>query len=162
MGTGQMLITVGALILLGLVVLRVNNGFLNTGTVIMETKFNLLAVSLATSVIEEATGKAFDQNTDTSSVDDVDELSVCGPEAGEVFTSQYNDFDDYNGLDTLVTDMPSAAYRVECTVGYVDESNPNDIILSKRWHKRIEVMVTSESMTDTIRLSTIYSYFYFR
>ncbi len=68
MNTGQMMLTIGALILLSLVVLRVNNGFLNTNSVLIDSKLGVLATSVATSIIEEATGKAFDEKTDGASV----------------------------------------------------------------------------------------------
>lgn len=161
MNTGQMLITIGAMVLLGLVVLRVSSGFLTTNTVMLETKFDVLAVSLATSVIEEATGKAFDENTDTSSVDLVSLLSTIGND-GETYPD-FNDFDDYHGFTKIDSTMPSAIFSLECEVGYIDPSNP-ELLKStpKTWHKRLNVKVTSPSMTDTIKLSTIYSYFYYR
>ena len=83
-----MLITVGAMILLSLVILRVNNGFLYTETALMETKFNVLAVSLATSMIEEATSKAFDKNTDTASVSSTSLLSKSLMHPGKTFKSR--------------------------------------------------------------------------
>ena len=55
MNTGQMMLSIGALILLSTVVLRVNTSFLTTKQVMNESKFGVLAVSLAQSVIEEAT-----------------------------------------------------------------------------------------------------------
>ncbi len=168
MNTGQMLITVGAMVLLTLVILRVNNGFLNTNTTMMETKFDVLAVSLGTSMIEEASGKAFDQNTDTSSVSSTSSLSSIGKDDGEVYPN-FNDFDDFDGLVKIVkydssdTTFKSADFNIKCDVGYISPANPEVLKTSpKTWHKRLNVEVTSNSMVDTIRLTTIYSYFYFR
>ena len=168
MNTGQMLITVGAMVLLTLVILRVNRGFLTTNTAMMETKFDVLAVSLGTSMIEEASGKAFDQNTDTASVTSTASLSSLGPDGSEVYPN-FNDFDDYNGFIKIVkydssdTTFKSADFKIKCDVGYINPSNPEVLMTSpKTWHKRLNVEVTSNSMVDTIRLSTVYSYFYFR
>ena len=168
MNTGQMLITVGAMVLLTLVILRVNRGFLTTNTSMMETKFDVLAVSLGTSIIEEANGKAFDQNTDTTSVTSTASLSSIGPDGSEVYPN-FNDFDDYDGLVKIVkydssdTTFKSADFKIKCKVGYINPSNPEVLMTSpKTWHKRLNVEVTSNSMVDTIRLSTVYSYFYFR
>lgn len=155
-----MLITIGAMVLLGLVVLRVSTGFLTTNTVMLETKFDVLAVSLGTSVIEEATGKAFDQNTDTAAVSLVSSLSTIGKD-GETYPD-FNDFDDYDGFTKIDSTLPSAIFKIECQVGYINPSNPEVLNATKTWHKRLNVQVTSPSMTDTIKLSTIYSYFYFR
>ena len=156
-----MLITIGALMLLSLVILRVNNNFLSTNTVLMENKFGVLAVSLGTSVLEEAQGKAFDQNTDSSAVTDLTELSTIGPETGEV-DPLYNDFDDFDGLVRVDSTLPSAPFKIECQVVYINSTNPDGSSASKTWHKKLTVTVTSEFMQDTITLSSIYSYFYFR
>lgn len=183
MNTGQMLITIGALVLLGLVIMRVNNGFLSTGTSIMETKFNVMAVSLGTSLIEEASSKAFDAATDTTSISSTTPLkayNLLGPESGETYPN-YNDFDDYNnytrlvlsnsiasvpsGVETVQVDSTflSANFRLDCQVDYVTiSSNSVQYTTSKTWNKRLRVTVTSPSMRDTIRLQTVFSYWYFR
>lgn len=183
MNTGQMLITIGALVLLSLVIMRVNNGFLSTGTFVMETKFNVMAVSLGTSLIEEATSKAFDEATDTTSVTTTTPLkayNMLGPESGENYAN-YDDFDDYNnynrlvlsdttltvpsGVETVLVDSTfrSANFRLDCLVDYVTvSSNTVTSTSSKTWHKRLRVTVTSPSMRDTVRMQTVFSYWYFR
>jgi len=156
-----MLITLGALILLSLVILRVTNGFLNTNNVLMETKFGVLGVSLATSVIEEAMGKAFDENTaDSGTAYVLADLSSIGPD-GEVYPD-FDDFDDFDRLERTIDDMPSAVFNIYCRVGYINPNNPDVFSLSKTWHKKLTVKVTTPSSKDTIEMSTIYSYFYYR
>jgi len=164
MNTGQMMITLAAMMLLSLVILRVNNGFLSTNTILMETKFGVLGVSLATSVIEEATGKAFDENTNGSTVSSVADLSTLGPD-GEVYKDDVNpfdDFDDYDGLVYVDSTMPSARFRISCDVVYVNPASPDSFSGTNTWHKKLTVMVTTQSSQDTIEMSTIFSYFYFR
>lgn len=161
MNTGQMLITIGALALLSIVILRVNNNFLSTSTVLMENKFGVLAVSVGTSILEEAKGKSFDHNTDTMAVTSLAGLTSIGPESGEV-DPLFNDFDDYDGLVRHDSTMPSAPFKIECDVNFINPDNPDGTTTSKTWHKKLTVTVTSDFMTDTIRLSSIYSYFYFR
>jgi len=167
MNTSQMLITVGALVLLSLVVLRVNNGFLTTDSVLLDSKLGVLATSVAVSIIEEAEGKAFDQETDSASVSDlVDLSSTLGPE-DEVYPN-FNDFDDYNGFEKIDTTLPAAEFDVSCEVNYIKESNLDGKSSFRTWHKKITVYVTSPSMygedgiPDTVTLSAIYSYWYFR
>ena len=63
MNTGQMLLTVGALILLSTMIMRFNRSVLTSDEVMYNSKYNVLASSLCVSFIEEARGKAFDQNT---------------------------------------------------------------------------------------------------
>jgi len=160
MNTGQMMITLAAMMLLALVILRVNNGFLSTNTVLMETKFGVLGVSLATSIIEDATGKAFDENSDSGTVTSLSDLSTLGPD-GEVWPN-FDDFDDYKGLVYIDSTMPSARFRIACDVVYVDPTLPDSFSGTNTWHKKLTVMVTTPSSQDTIKMSTIFSYFYFR
>lgn len=56
MNTGQMMLTVAAIFLLTLVILRVTSNLLTTDNVMNNSKVSLMAVSLATSLMEEATG----------------------------------------------------------------------------------------------------------
>ncbi|MFH0735485.1 MAG: hypothetical protein V1773_13605 [bacterium] len=162
MNTGQLLLTTSAMVLLSLLILRVNNGFLTTNSVMMENKFGVLAISIGSSLLEEATGKAFDANTVENTVTSTSQLSTIGKAVGEVYPD-FNDFDDYNNLTKVDSTLPSAVFNISCSVCYVNPSNPNVSTGStKTWHKKLTVVVTSPSMTDTIRFSTVYSYFFYR
>lgn len=164
MNTGQLLLTLCGMFLLSMVILRTNNSFLSTGDVMYNTKFGVLAVSIGTSLIEEANSKSFDSVTDTNSVNDVSLLtapSSMGKEAGEIYPN-FNDFDDYNNYKRTDTSMPAATFNISCKVGYVQPSNPDVFVNQKTWHKRIIVTVTSPSMHDTVRMSSIFSYWFFR
>lgn len=141
-----------------------NTTFMSTGDVMYNTKYGVLAVSLGTSMIEEANSKSFDCNTDTnyvSTLDSVTAVTDLGPEAGETF-SNFNDFDDFNNYEKIDTTMPSAKFKIQCKVGYVDPGNPDVFVNKKTWHKLIKVTVTSPSMQDTVRLSSVFSYWFFR
>lgn len=161
------MITIAALLLLSIVILRVNNSFLSTNTVINETKYSVMAVSLGTSIIEEAADKAFDSATFGAAITNPNSLTApgsLGPETGEVYPN-FNDFDDYNGYTRNTandTTFLSANFTASTIVDYVTPTNPNTASSTRTWHKRLRVTVTSPSMPDTIRLSTIFSYFYFR
>jgi hypothetical protein len=164
MNTGQSLITIGAMMLLALTVLRVNGSIMGTDTVLYNTKFGVLAVSLATSVIEEANKKCFDEADTADAVSNINLLTApgsLGPSVGEKYP-HFDDFDDFNGYKDTVTNLPSAVFDVSCQVCYVNPANPDVASASRTWHKKITVTVTSPSMTDTFRLSSIFSYWYFR
>lgn len=165
MGTGQMMITICAMLLLSVVLLRINNTFLSTNTALNETKYDVMAVSLATSMIEEATSKAFDQNTDVSPIIDVTSLSTTlGKESGEVYPN-FNDIDDFNNYSKTTandTTFKSAVFNISCKVNYTTPASPTTNSASRTWHKRVDVKVSSPSMRDTIKLSSIISYWYFR
>ncbi len=170
MNTGHSMLAVGAMLLLSMTILGVNGKFLNTSSVLYNTKFGVLAVSLGTSIIEEANGKAFDLAVSEDAITDINLLTApqsLGAASGEVYPN-FNDFDDFNGFTKTVTNMPSAEFKILCSVKYVSEANPSIVSSVRTWHKRIDVSVTSESMKnanneqDTIKLSSVYSYWYFR
>ena len=75
MNTGQMLLTLGALILLSTLTLRVNTSQLTTQDTMQNSKFGVLAVSVASSIMEEASEKAFDEKSVENSIDDTKSLS---------------------------------------------------------------------------------------
>lgn len=164
MNTGQTLLTIGAMYLLSLLILQTNKNFMMTEDVMMNSKFGVLAVSLGTSLIEEASSKAFDANTDTSAISDVNLLtqaSGLGPKAGESYPN-FNDFDDFNNFSKIDTTMPSAPFKIQCSVVYINPSNPEAAVNYRTWHKKIIVTVSSKFMPDTVKLSSIYSYWFFR
>jgi len=165
MNTGQTIISVGALAILSLIVLRINSTFLNTNTILYESKFDITAMSLATSIVEEATSKAFDEKTDSASVTSLSGLtSSLGKESGEAYPN-FDDFDDFDGY-TITTrgdsTFESAVFDIVAHVYYVDPDNPDRKSSVPTWHKRIDVDVTSPSMVDTVQFSQVYSYWFFR
>lgn len=180
MSTGHTMLAVGAMLLLSVSILGINNKFLNTSTVLYNTKFGVLAVSLGASIIEEANGKAFDLAGSSDAINDLSQLTApsgLGPANGEVYPD-FNDFDDFNNFkDTITIKIKAtpgdvlktfAEFYIACKVRYVSESNPSTVSSSTTWHKRLDVSVTSPSMKnqnntqDTIRLSSVYSYWKFR
>jgi hypothetical protein len=162
MNTGQTMMTMGAMMLLSAIVLRVNTSNLNNETVRDKAQYGVLATSISTSIIEEAQSKAFDHNTDTNSVSLLNQLSsALGPEGSET-EETFNDFDDYNGYTKRDSTMPSAIFDIACEVVYI---NPNDIegyTSNRTWHKKINVTISSPFSPDTFRTSSIFSYWFFR
>ncbi len=178
MNTGQSLFSIGALLLLSLTVLRVNNTILSSDVVLRDSKLGILAVSMATSLIEEANRKAFDLATIDDGITDPDLLTSpysLGPASGEYYPD-FNDYDDYNGLvkldtiytvynignTTIVDTTKKVIFKDSCVVCYVDSVNIDGKIMQKTWHKKITVFVSSPSMLDTIKISKIFSYWNFR
>ncbi|NOX18571.1 MAG: hypothetical protein GXO87_09870 [Chlorobi bacterium] len=170
MNTGQMMITIGALMLLTTVILRVNSDFLLSTVQMAESKYELVAVSLGTSLIEEAFSKPFDEITANDSLISSPAAlsSNLGPDAGEDTRAQFDDFDDYNNYVEYTagdTSLLSADFKISSKVFYVDPAVSLDGVATKTYFKRIEVEVTSrfiDNGKDTIRLTKINSHFYFR
>lgn len=166
MNTGQMLLTLGALILLSLLSLRVNSSQLTTQDTMQNSKFGILAVSVASSIMEEASEKAFDEKSIDDFITSLSSLTAkgsFGTESGEYSdsTSTFDDFDDFDGYTATITNMPSAIFDVSCEVNYVDPDITGFTTTSKTWHKQLIVSVTSASMVDTIQMTKIFSYWKF-
>lgn len=162
MNTGQTFLAVGAIILLSSMVLRFNRTVLTSDEVMYNSKFNVLASSLCVSVIEEARGKAFDQNTDSAAVSNVNQLSATlGPDFGETY-EDYNDFDDYNGYVKTDSTMPSAIFYITAKVTYVKNEHPIKPTANRTWHKMITVTILSSAMKDPVKMSSTYSYWFYR
>ncbi|MBK7257032.1 MAG: hypothetical protein IPI01_04345 [Ignavibacteriae bacterium] len=167
MGLGQMMLSVLAMALLGSVLLMMNNTTLDSGSSVETTEYVIMASSLGVSQMEQALGKAFDENTVSSDIGSVSSLSsTLGKEGSEVETT-FDDFDDYNGFTkTIVGDsvfFRSATYMIRDSVDYVAISS-NTVVTSasRTYHKRLRVWVSSPFMRDTLKFSTVYSYWYFR
>jgi hypothetical protein len=175
MNTGQTLLTVAAIVLLGMTVLTVNSTTLQHGTILVQTKIGVYATSLAISRVEEASGKAYDEATKTFDLSDPSDLSALtassdlGPDGGWESaygdsTQRFDDFDDYdwpNYVTRLYVPMVDSL-GIRSTVRYVDPSDPNTPVSSKRWSKRMYVRATAANMADTVRMYYVFSYFYFR
>ncbi|MFW9930828.1 MAG: hypothetical protein ACFFD1_15675 [Candidatus Thorarchaeota archaeon] len=171
MNTGQSMLAIGAIILLSVITLRINNNLATSNDIMMQSKFGILATSLAQSFIQDASGKTFDSNTTGGKTVNSTTLLTASDELGPEGTEKYpnfDDFDDYNDFDTTITDLPSAIYYLQCKVCYVDPNNVNVVSSAPTWSKKITVTVTSLISKDTtnlasknkIVLSSIYSYWY--
>jgi len=170
MNTGQSFLSLGGILLVSLIVLQVNTGFVNTSSNLLDNKLNILAISLGSSIIEEASGKAFDANTISDAVSSTNDLTSpnsLGHNSTESYPN-FNDFDDYDGLDITNTSMPSAEFNIKCDVSYVNPNDPDHVSSTATWNKKITVYVTSKSLIneygiqDTVVLSSVFSYWHFR
>jgi hypothetical protein len=164
MNTGQSMLTLGAIMLLSFLTLRVNSNILLAQTSIQNAKFGLLATSLAASMMERGSRLAFDEASDGNAVTNLNQLTPpnsLGPELGETLNT-FNDLDDFNNYDVSDSSMPSAVFRVRCRVFYINPSAPSTPVNSKTYHKNFTVSVTSGSIEDSIAFSSIISYWTFR
>jgi hypothetical protein len=158
------MLTIGAMVLLSTLMLRINTNNLQTDTVRSEAQYGVIATSLVTSIMEKAKSFAFDAKTDSNSIISVNDLTPAGslgPESGETYDT-FNDYDDFNGYTNVDSTMPSAVFEISCEVDYIHKSNLKAKYHSQTWHKKLTVQVSSPFMQDTIKQSTIYSYWYFR
>lgn len=164
MGTGQTLLTICAMMMLSRMAISVNRSNMEGGSSVEMAAYRITAVSLGTSIIEEATGLAFDSKSDSVGISNVSTFtapSSLGPE-GAVYP-HFNDFDDFNGFHHADTLQGSAIFMTDATVDYVTiAANVISHSSTQTYNKRIVVKVSSKWMTDTLSFSSIYSYWFFR
>lgn len=178
MTTGQTFMSIGALLLLSITVLRVNNNILYSDVVMYDSKFAIMANSIATSIIEKAgrirpNGQSmhFDENTALVQLTDSTLLtshSSLMAESGELTEEQFDDFDDYNGYTQEDNHYGSVTFYSSCEVSYVMPNDPEVNLNKTSWHKKLSVAVTWRQndqsvgfVADTIKQSTIFSYWWY-
>lgn len=176
MNTGQTILTIVAIVLLGTNVVSINRTFTQHGAVLQQTEIGLFGVSLGTSLLEEARGKAFDKYSLEGFPQLLTQLTPVdslGPEPGEL-RADYNDFDDYNMMkggptrDSIVVRadtirIPDVDTFIRWSkVCYVDTSNPNLYRNYRTWMKKLTVYVKGGASQDTLQLSYLFSNWSFR
>jgi len=158
MNSVQSMLTMGALVLLSLSSLRFNNSVLENSTAQVENKIYLTAFSLADDMIETIKQRSFDEATlkfptGLANLTSADEL---GPESGETYQT-FNDIDDYNFYKKTVNAPHAEDYGIICRVYYVDGSNPDNVINSQSYYKKVVVTVTSPFMREAVNLSFVFT-----
>ncbi|MFN3134907.1 MAG: hypothetical protein ACK44H_04970 [Candidatus Kryptonium sp.] len=181
MTTGQTLITILALALLSLAVLNINRGLSSHDVSLAQNRYRLEALSIATSYIEQASQYYFDEavadTNNTAKTDPNTFSSTLGldPDDSTMFGIEIDDFDDYNNISRIDTGRSSVIYRVSFKVEYVNLSGNRVIPVSyKTFHKRMTVFITdiydppliyretaSGKVRDTIKISFVYSYWFY-
>lgn len=187
MNLGQSMLVIGAILLLGILTLNANRTVMETNDVTNSSEFGIAAVSLATSLVEEAMGKMFDEVV-ADTVPPTMALSILSTslqkESGERYrggTNDFDDFDDYNNLFVVYTspnDMSAVAgadtilvvpglrarYYVRARVNYVNSTALDDTSSGRTWHKKLRVEVTSPRILpigqaqDTLVYPAVMSY----
>jgi hypothetical protein len=164
MNTGQTVLTIVAIVLLGTNVVSVNRTFIQHGAVLQQTEIGIFGISLATSLVEEAQGKAFDKYSLTGCLAATTEctpVDSLGRDAGETrFT--FDDFDDYNNLRDTVNIPDVDKFFRWARVVYVDSTNPNLERSYRTFSKKLTVYVKGTSANDTLQMSYLFSYWSFR
>jgi hypothetical protein len=177
MGTGQTILTIGALVLMSYSVLNLNRTIVNTDSNISENKFRMEALSIMNSHAEEAKRFFFDESTqDTSSektIDDMTEPNALGFEAGE--GGIIDDFDDYNNLALSDTGKSGIIYNLLFDVEYVRLQGDSIVVSSsKEPHKRMRIrifdtfpdpmltrQVNGQVVRDTLSIEFVKSYWFY-
>lgn len=171
----NLLITTGALVILGTFILTANHMMMNNTQVGAENEYYLTALSLGQSVIDEAKTKAFDQKVLTgfaatpSSLTHPDSLGTDGsaesvPSPDTLITSGYrsvfkfNDVDDYNKYSRTVNTDRLIGYLVNVTVTYASPTYPDSSKTTRTYCKMMTVTVTHSLLSTPMTLSYAFTY----
>ena len=165
MGLGQMLLTILSTMLLGRVILSINQSTLLAGQTKDMAEYRITATSLGTSMLEQTNGLSFDQITTTMDVLNPSSLtapSALGPEGSETLAT-YNDIDDFNNYMKMDSIKGSSVFKTRVKVDYVQVAGGAVVAsTTQTWSKRVKVYVSSPFLEDTLVFQSIYSYWFFR
>ena len=159
MNTGQSLLSIGALVVFALVAINFNSTVLENTTVEVENKVYLTAFSLADDLIEKIKQKAFDAATidfPTTNPESLTKADSLGPGWWETYPN-YNDIDDYNGFEKTVSAPHAENYQITCIVRYVDGDNPDQVVWTQTFYKKVTVTVSSPYLRSPVQLSHIFT-----
>ena len=155
----QSWLTMGAMVILSLAALNFNSAVLENSTIEIENKVALTAFSLADDLIEEIKGKAFDAATvqfPTTNPASLSPPGGLGPLNSEVYPN-YNDIDDFHNFTKTVSAPHAENYTVTCKVQYVDGNDPDKIVNTQTFYKKVTVKVTSPYLRHHVTLSFIFT-----
>ncbi len=165
MNTGQMALTIGAFMLLGMVMLNFRGLNFQNEDVLDSNTYTQQAVAIGRSIIEEIQEKPFDAVFNSKKIVHLTDLTSCGPGSWEAYPA-FNDLDDFHGqVFTSPPDStaPTSAtpkclwgtwgFTVRCNVRYVSDSNPNISSWSRTWSKLVTLVITNDFSEDTVTMS---------
>ena len=178
MNTGQMMLVLGALMLLSAVTLGVNRMLVTKTTTMLEAEASLVGVSLAQSMLDEIQTKSYDAATagGTRIWDStlftpsgglgrsaLESSNVPLPESPDTVSAYksvkyYNDVDDYNRYKRYSFHPSLGTFTILDTVLYVQEANPDLMSTPQTFYKKIVVTVTHPNMKYPLQLSDLAIY----
>jgi hypothetical protein len=169
-----------ALMIMGRLILTVNRTVLDTGSLKDVAEYRITATSLGTSLLENVHDLAFDEATvdtflTTSQSTSLTPAASFGAETGETSYTLFDDIDDYHNYSKIDTIPNSAIFFTTAKVEYLLVTPPSTIAVTttQTFNKMITVYVTSPYMVDysvdptnpvqdTLKFTSVFSYWYFR
>lgn len=159
MGHRELLLVLGALMLFSITMLSTNRYMADQNDAIWQREMEYYSLSLAQSFIEEATTRVFDEkeiNGNPTIKDDFTDLDDLGPDDGEVYPN-YDDVDDFNGF-SAVDSTTRANFGVIISVGYVQENDPQTVVNSKEYFKKMTVIISNNYLTQPVQVSYVFGF----
>ena len=158
MSSGQMLLALGAVVMLSTLALTLNSIVLDGNKTMMESELYISGTSVAQSFVEHAAILAFDEEVGAHAQSTFPGTFTSpgsfGPEGGESYPN-YNDVDDFHGYSGTVS-TTRADFNVDITVHYCDDSGNDQAI--RTFFKRMEVTVNSPFIPTTVVARRVFAY----
>ncbi|MBR9977441.1 MAG: hypothetical protein KFH87_05080 [Bacteroidetes bacterium] len=154
MGGAQMMLVLGALVLLSLMVLNINRAQLESERQMSQAEYILAATAVGQSMISEISSKHFDATTASNESAPVSSFTSphhLGAGSWESYPN-FNDFDDFHRFNTTVNTPRAGNFRIRCLVDYVDPMTPNVTSGIRTRTKRLRVNVSSDFLDDPVNL----------
>jgi hypothetical protein len=173
MSTGQVILTVGAFVLLSMILLSFYGLVADSSKTIETTQGDITEVALAISYQEIIQGMAFDEATTDGIRHDLNDLSSNlgvdnPPPVGDPLEESletFDDVDDFNGYERPDVNPGGVVgtFRTHVDVHYVNPDDINQISSSKTFVKRVDMKLwrVSPPGQDTLRTSFVVGYFHF-
>ena len=172
MHTFQLQLVIGGLMLLATVQLAINRSLLNAYIDTYDTDATIEATSIGHAMADEAMGKHFDRYTASGKVYTTGGLTSAaglGPDGmsesvkgtdNEPYRSagSFNDFDDYNRYQRIVTSDHLGDFLVTDSVCYVQDANLDAQSASATWYKLITVTVTHKNLLRPVVVQSLRVY----
>ncbi|MFA5805997.1 MAG: hypothetical protein WC879_15275 [Melioribacteraceae bacterium] len=161
MGTGQIILLIGSLILLIIFSLNFYNSYRSKSEIDFYNQALITGTGIGQSIIDEIQTRSFDQKTVTKAITSTDSLTAVGslgPESGETSVTKFNDADDYKNYVRLDTLGVMGIFKTQVNINYATKMNPDLNSLSKTFTKRIDVFVTNTYLQDTLKLKHVITY----
>lgn len=154
----QSMLSLGALMIFGMISLRFDSAVLQNTELEVENKVYLTAFSLADDLLEEIKQKAFDEQTVVFK--SISPAALTGSQSlgkeGEVWPA-YDDIDDYNGFTKPVSLPHAEKYTVSSSVFYVSADDQDETSSTQTYYKRVEILVDSPYLPHRVKVYYIFT-----
>jgi hypothetical protein len=174
MSSGQMALTIGAFMLLGIVAMNYRALVFDSDTVLDTNNYTQMSLAIGRSMIDEVARRSFDLATTTKTVvylSDLTAPSGMGPASGEYYPT-FNDVDDFNNSvftspakgATPTSSTPhclwnTTGYKIALKVYYVDLNTPSVKATTTTWAKRVDLVISNARSADTTRMTYISTFY---
>ncbi len=164
MASSEVLLTIGALILLSMFTLTLNSHMVQDRAVMFQSEQYLEAIGSAQRFIEQAEVLRFDEKKDASAIASFTSSPNLGPDTGESYGT-FDDIDDYDGFSIDDSLTNSILFTISISVYYVDPDNSYAPTSSNTYYKEMTVTIYSDAFSGpvegTIILRKLFAYHYF-